>query len=135
MAVLQVFDPPMCCSTGVCGPKVDPALARFAADLVWLRSLGVAVQRFNLAQEPNAFADTPAVQQMLEEAGPKCLPMILLDGRVVSQGVYPSREDLGALAGIGKRDSANMRRTLLPVAENRQPNGGTGCCGGSGCCG
>ena len=31
MTHLQVFDPPMCCSTGVCGPQVDPELPRFAA--------------------------------------------------------------------------------------------------------
>jgi hypothetical protein len=24
MPKVQVFDPPMCCSTGVCGPEVDP---------------------------------------------------------------------------------------------------------------
>ena len=55
MVVLQVFDPPMCCSTGVCGPKVNPALPRFAADLNWLKSQGVHVERFNLAQNPDAF--------------------------------------------------------------------------------
>jgi len=30
---IQVLDPPRCCSTGVCGPNVDPELVRFAADL------------------------------------------------------------------------------------------------------
>ena len=45
MASVEVFDPAMCCSTGVCGPSVDPALARFAADLEWLAGQGVAVAR------------------------------------------------------------------------------------------
>ena len=29
---IRVFDPAMCCSTGVCGPSVEPDLARFAAE-------------------------------------------------------------------------------------------------------
>ena len=47
---LQVFDPAMCCSTGVCGPEVDTKLVQFAADLDWLKSQGVIVQRHNLSQ-------------------------------------------------------------------------------------
>ena len=65
MVVLQVFDPPMCCSTGVCGPKVNPTLPRFAADLNWLKSQGVHVERFNLAQNPDAFTKDSVVEQML----------------------------------------------------------------------
>ena len=57
MMDVRVFDPAMCCSTGVCGPSVDPQLARFSADLDWLKSQGVAVSRFNLAQQPGAFVD------------------------------------------------------------------------------
>lgn len=50
--ILRVYDPPMCCSTGVCGPEVDPALTRFAADVDWLGRRGVTVERYNPAQEP-----------------------------------------------------------------------------------
>jgi len=42
---IQVFDPPLCCSTGVCGTDVDPELVRFAADLDWLAKQGVEVER------------------------------------------------------------------------------------------
>lgn len=56
MASVKVFDPAMCCSTGVCGPSVDPKLVRFAADLDWLRSKEAGVERYNLAQQPAAFA-------------------------------------------------------------------------------
>ncbi len=55
MSKVQIYDKPMCCSTGVCGPEVDPVLPRFAADLDWLKSQGHAVERFNLAQQPAAF--------------------------------------------------------------------------------
>lgn len=64
-STIRVFDPAMCCSTGVCGPSVHPELARFAADVEWLQQQGVAVERFNLSQQPAAFAETPAVSDPL----------------------------------------------------------------------
>ena len=56
MPKLSVFDKPMCCSSGVCGPEVDPALVNFSADLLWLAGQGVEVERLNPAQQPDAFA-------------------------------------------------------------------------------
>jgi len=64
----------MCCSTGICGPSVDPQLARFAADLAWLKQQGVAVERFNLSREPAAFADDDAVKAALETKGEQRSP-------------------------------------------------------------
>ncbi len=101
MARLQVFDPPMCCATGVCGPSVDPQLTRFAADLEWLKTQGVAVERFNLAQQAQAFAQDPGVRAALEASGDKALPLIKVDGHIVSQGAYPARSVLAAWAGLG----------------------------------
>jgi hypothetical protein len=68
-SLFRVFDPAMCCSTGICGPSVDPQLARFAADLDWLKSQGVTVERFNLSQQPAAFAEDAAVKAALETKG------------------------------------------------------------------
>jgi len=98
--LIQVFDPAMCCSTGVCGPKVDPVLPRFAADLDWLKQQGVRVERYNLSQQPAAFAESATVRQALEARGNACLPLILVDGVVVSEGKYPSRSTLAARAGV-----------------------------------
>ena len=64
---LQVFDPAMCCSTGVCGPDVDPKLVQFAADLDWLKTQAVIVQRYNLSQDPGAFVQNPIVKSALTE--------------------------------------------------------------------
>ena len=100
MKKVEVFDPAMCCSTGVCGPKVDPALARFAADLHWLANQKVAVERYNLAQQPQAFAASVVVKSALREHGNECLPLILLDGSIISKGCYPTREELAKLAGV-----------------------------------
>jgi hypothetical protein len=91
---IQVFDKPMCCSTGICGPQVDPVLPRFAADLDWLKSHGVRVERFNLAQEPLEFAQNAVVRELLTQHGTECLPVVLVDGHVTSQRQFPTREQL-----------------------------------------
>lgn len=99
MKKLEVFDPAMCCSTGVCGVEVDPVLAQFAADLQWVGEQGVAVSRHNLGQEPAAFAANPAVVKEME-AGMERLPVILLDGQLMSTGLYPSRAQLAQKLGL-----------------------------------
>jgi arsenite methyltransferase len=98
--MLQVFDRPMCCSTGVCGPKVDPVLPRFAADLEWLKSRGATVERYNLAQQASEFIAHPDVQELLTRYGVKCLPIVRVNDRLVGKGAYPSREMLARWCGF-----------------------------------
>lgn len=120
MKKVEVFDPPMCCSTGVCGPNVDPVLVRFAADLHWLANQRVAVERYNLAQQPQAFAANEIVKASLRQHGNECLPLILLDGAVVSEGAYPTRNDLARMIGVepGHADAAPAG-AKLPVINTR----------------
>jgi hypothetical protein len=99
---LTIYDPAMCCSTGVCGPEVDPALVRFAADLEALSARGVPIRRHNLAQEPGAFIRERAVRQALQEEGEGALPLVLQEGRVLSRSRYPSRQELEAWTGLDR---------------------------------
>jgi AhpD family alkylhydroperoxidase len=92
----------MCCSTGVCGPSVDPDLARFSADLDWLKSRDVSVERFNLAQQPAAFVEHASVKQALADKGEAALPLIIVNGAVKSAGTYPTREQLADWAAVTK---------------------------------
>jgi hypothetical protein len=98
---IQVYDPPLCCPTGVCGPSIDPALIRFAADLEWLTDQGVQVERYNLAQQPAAFASDAAVRAALERDGEAALPLVRVGGEIRASGAYPSRDELAAWAGLG----------------------------------
>ena len=100
MSTVQVFDPPMCCATGVCGPTVDPNVVQFAADLDWLATRGVTVRRFNLAQEPTNFAENAAVKALLARSNGAELPAIVVNGAVVASGRYPTRDELAAFAGL-----------------------------------
>lgn len=100
MTTIRVFDPAMCCSTGVCGPSVEPQIVRFAADLDWLKSRGVSVERYNLAQQPAAFAEDVEVKLALQDKGEAGLPLVKVNGEVRCSGLYPSREELAAWAGV-----------------------------------
>jgi AhpD family alkylhydroperoxidase len=101
MKMIQVYDPPMCCSSGVCGPDVDPKLVQFAADLKWLGEQGVTVERYNLTQTPIAFAENEVVRVALTEKSEAALPLIVVDGKVAVSGTYPTREELAGLVGLG----------------------------------
>ena len=122
MTTIQIYDRPMCCSSGVCGPTVDPVLPRFAADLDWLRSLGHRVDRYNLAQQPLAFTESSQIHGLLSTQGVECLPVVLVDGQVVSRGEYPSREQLAAWVEGAEPAPA------LPLVSS------SSCCSGGKCC-
>jgi len=110
---LEVFDPPMCCSTGVCGPNVDPALVQFGSDFLWVAGQGINVERYNLAQQPQAFAANEIVKAMLAEDGNACLPLILVDGEIASTGQYPTRDELAKLVGLEPDGTKSIRPRLI----------------------
>ncbi|MCG9894661.1 MAG: arsenite efflux transporter metallochaperone ArsD [Fimbriimonadaceae bacterium] len=96
---LEIFDPAMCCSTGVCGPTVEPHLVRLAADVAFLKSQGVEVVRHNLMQDPRAYVENPVVAA---EMGPEAehLPIFLVDGELKAKGRYPDRAELAGWFGL-----------------------------------
>ena len=120
MNAIQVFDPALCCSTGVCGVDVDQALVSFSADIAWAKENGAQIERFNLAQQPMAFAQNGTVKGFLERSGAEALPVVLVNGEVALAGRYPNRAELARWAGI------------LPSAVETKSAGS--CCSGSKCC-
>lgn len=113
MPIVQVYEPAMCCSTGVCGPSVDPALVRFAADAEWLKSKGVQVERANLSQQPQAFVANNMVRETMHKQGVESLPLILIDGAVAFAGAYPTRDQLAERLGLDPADDFDF----LPMAQ------------------
>jgi lactoylglutathione lyase len=122
---VQVFEPALCCATGVCGEDVDEALVRFSADMDFVRSRGGDVSRYNLAGEALAFAEHQPVKEFLTAAGSEGLPLVLVDGVTVLTGRYPDRAQLAAWAGVE-----------APVAAGPAMRGSTGTTSssGNGCC-
>ncbi len=100
MTTITVYDPAMCCSTGICGTGVDQRLVDLAADLDWLKAKGVTVQRFGLSREPAEFAANDAIRQIMQDSEGDDLPVFLVDGVLKAKARYPARAELAAWAGI-----------------------------------
>lgn len=116
MKSIQIFDPALCCSSGVCGTEVDQKLVTFSADFEWAKGQGLAVERFNLAQQPTAFAENAAVKGFLERSGADALPLVLVAGEIALAGRYPTRDELKRWSGA----------TLAPLPSSN-------CCSGGRC--
>lgn len=97
----------MCCSTGLCGTEIDPALVSFAALLTELSQKGVKVERYNMGQQPMAFVQNPAVKALLDKESTEALPLILLDGEVYLKGRYLTDEERVSFsrAALGKGEA------------------------------
>lgn len=104
--VLKIYDPPMCCSSGVCGPKVNPELVEFAGALNTVMKRGILIERFGLSQQPDAFVSDEKVKKLLEEKGKDCLPLIFVDDELKISGRYPSASELFNLLGIEADESS-----------------------------
>jgi hypothetical protein len=136
MNTIQIYDPALCCNTGVCGVEVDQALVTFSADVDWAKQQGAQIERFNLAQQPMAFAENATVKGFLERAGQEALPLTLIDGALVLAGRYPTRADLARWMGVSlqpmePKDAAGCCAPAQPTAA---PKSKTSCCAGSKCC-
>ena len=116
---IQIYDPALCCSTGVCGTEVDQQLVNFSADADWAKKNGAKIERFNLAQQPMEFANNKVVRDFLERSGQEALPLILVDGEFALAGRYPSRTELARWAGL---------------SSTIEIQSAAGCCSGSKCC-
>lgn len=135
MKAIQVYDPALCCSTGVCGVDVEQALVTFSADVDWARQQGARIERFNLAQQPMAFAENATVKGILERAGQEALPVTLVDGELALAGRYPTRADLVRWTGIASPPvQAKPQDACCSPVQQVQPKAQSGCCSGSQCC-
>lgn len=108
MKTINVYDPPMCCSTGVCGTDINPDLANFAAMLSQLVDRGVMVERFNLGQRPMAFVENATVKSLLENEGADILPLVFLDNEILFKGRYPNPDEGPGFirAALGREDAS-----------------------------
>jgi arsenite-transporting ATPase len=128
MTTIRVYEPALCCNTGVCGPDVDESLVTFTADLGALKDLGVDIERHNLANDPTAFATDETVRAFLQVAGSDGLPLTLVDGVTVMTGSYPARDQLLRFAGV---ETAVVPAGVTLLGESEESGS---CCGGTSCC-
>ena len=93
MKTMKIFEPAMCCPTGLCGVGVDPELLRISTVLNTLKENGVEVQRYNLTSAPKEFVNHKAVAEFLNKFGPDKLPVVMVDDFIVITGRYPLNEE------------------------------------------
>jgi hypothetical protein len=123
MKKMIIFDPAMCCSTGVCGPSVDKNLLRVSTVINNLKKKGILVERHNLTSNPQIFVDNKVINTMLLKDGVEVLPVTMVDGEVVKTKDYPTNEEFLNLLDL---PSDFLKITI------KKPSKGCGC--GDGCC-
>ena len=124
---LKIYDPALCCSSGVCGPSVDDKMVALAGFLKGLDDSQVKVERYNLAQQPAAYVENPAVAATLKDKGTDALPLFYVDDELVWSGSYPSVDKLAELLNMdatGSKESGSCCGS----------GGGCGSGSGGGCC-
>ena len=100
MVKMIIFEPAMCCSTGLCGPVIDMELLRISTVISSLEKNGVKVERYNLSSNPQAFADNAVISEILNRDGVDVLPVTIVDGKVVKTKKYPTNDELLKLLDV-----------------------------------
>ena len=93
-ADVEFFDPPMCCPTGLCGPTLDQTLLVMNQMILALQRDNVRVERYQMSSNPNAFLSNAEVMKLVREKQMEALPIIVIRGKVVKVGAYPSAEEI-----------------------------------------
>ena len=123
-----MYDPPtLICTCGTCDP--NPKLVRFADDLDWLRQQGVEVERYSLSSHPSAFVQQEVVKDALRTEGNNCLPLIVVNGSIVSRCTYPSRNELMEFVGVGREMQDEQTKEPEPPASPKYQKSETAVCG------
>ncbi len=124
MKKMQIFEPAMCCDTGLCGVSVDPELLRISTVLNALKKNGVAVDRFNLSSAPMAFVNNKFINAFINEKGVEDLPAVMIDESIVIIGRYPTNEELVSLLEV----------PASYLTETKAAKQGGCCCSDGNCC-
>ena len=123
MAHVKVYDPAVCCSTGVCSPDADASIAQFTAALDRAKKAGVIVDRFTLAHQPGEYVANTTIRSLLETEGMDVLPVVFLDGEILSKGGYPERSELLSRLNVEDASAAPATSCCGP-----SDNVSSGCC-------
>lgn len=101
MKKLFLYEPAMCCITGVCGPSVNEDLIRVSSIMNELKKAeGIQAVRYNLSANPNSFVRNSKVTEILQEKGMNSLPITVVNDEVIKIGSYPSNKEIMDYTGL-----------------------------------
>lgn len=126
MKKMIIYEPAMCCPTGLCGVSVDPELLRLSTVISSLQKNGIEIKRYNLTNAPMEFVNNKEVNQMMNEKGVEILPITVADGKIVKTKAYPTNDEIISLLQVPRSYLGEQKRTTSPKS------GGCDCKGG--CC-
>ena len=78
MKKIEIFDPAMCCPTGLCGTNINPELMRIAVVIESLKT----------------------VNDFLQKHGADALPITLVDGEIAVSQTYPTTKQMSEWTGV-----------------------------------
>lgn len=130
MKKMSIYEPAMCCETGLCGVSVDPELLRISTVLNTLKKNGIMVQRYNLSNTPQEFINNKAINKFININGVDELPAIVVDGEIVITGRYPTNEEFSNILGIPTNILGEKPKAVKATIKK---SGGCGCSDGK-CC-
>ncbi len=131
MKKMQIFEPAMCCSTGICGVGVDPELIRISTVINMLNNKGIEVERFNLSNAPQEFIKNNKINELINEKGVDALPATILDGELVVTGRYPTNEEIARMLDVTASEFGSQPNILK---ASRKKSGKCGCDSSGDCC-
>lgn len=124
MKTMSIYEPAMCCETGVCGVGVDPELLRISTAISNLKKNGVLVSRYNLNHAPQEFIKSKEVNELIMGDGVDSLPATVLDGKIVMTKRYPSNDEIAEFLSVPKSY----------LGEEKKAKGSGCCCSDGGSC-
>jgi len=94
MKAVRIYDPALCCPTGLCGVNIDPELMRIAVVVETLKRKGIAIERYNLHDHPQVYVSTKVVNDFLMKEGAEKLPITTVNGEIAITGAYPTNQQI-----------------------------------------
>jgi hypothetical protein len=118
---IELFEPGMCCPTGLCGPSINSEVLRISTVVNKLEQKGAEIKRYNLTSNTKEFISNIIVNDLLTKEGENILPITLIDGKVEKKKAYPTNEEFSKWTGI-----------ILEQEKPKKPS--SSCCSGGKCC-
>ena len=141
MKKMCIYEPALCCETGLCGVNVDPELLRISTALNTLKNEGVVIERYNLNNAPMEFVKSSIVNQYVNEKGVDGLPVVTVDGEIVLAGRYPANDEILTLLDLPAElllpkgaASCCCDTDCTETCCEPEETDNNGCCCGSSCC-
>ena len=141
MKKMCIYEPALCCETGLCGVNVDPELLRISTALNTLKNEGVVIERYNLNNAPMEVVKSSIVNQYVNEKGVDGLPVVTVDGEIVLAGRYPANDEILTLLDLPAElllpkgaASCCCDTDCTEICCEPEETDNNGCCCGSSCC-